>query len=153
MFVVHNIGFYCIIYLPTVQDSYVFVTVFTFVTVMKIFCREYEELQGERAGRRRGRHPPLPKFVDWLHDRVQSMIDNGERAETDLALMSSLSSREAKEYNAMWAYGNHYRCLPEDKSITHEMFDFGVFVMSPQGCRASNRTQILWTPTSPTLAY
>ena len=51
--------------------------------------------------------------------------------------MSELPSRNAEEYPAMWAYGNHYRCLPEDETITYETFDSAVFVISPQGCRAS----------------
>ncbi|KAG0596932.1 hypothetical protein M758_UG296900 [Ceratodon purpureus] len=37
----------------------------------------------------------------------------------------------------MWAYGNHYRCLLDDESVSYETFDSGVFVMFPQGCRAS----------------
>ena len=99
--------------------------------------REYEDLQQERAARRRPRPPPLPEFFSWVHDQVKARIDRGDTVDVDLALMCDLPSRNAEEYPAMWAYGNHYRCLPEEESTTHETFDSGVFVMSPQGCRAS----------------
>ena len=98
---------------------------------------EYEELLQERMRRRRARVPPLPRFSDWLKDRVQEMIDSGREVDLDLALMSTPSSEQAMEYSSMWAYGNHYRCLPDDESITNETFDSGIFVMSPLGCRAS----------------
>ena len=51
--------------------------------------------------------------------------------------MSTLPSECAEEYNSIWAYGNHYRCLLDNESITNEMFDSGIFVISPQRCRAS----------------
>lgn len=57
--------------------------------------------------------------------------------DVDLALLSTPPSRDATESNSMWAYGNHYRYLPDDEFVTYESFDYGVFVMSPQGFRAS----------------
>ena len=65
------------------------------------------------------------------------MIDAGENVDVDLAQMSTLPFEVALEFPSMWANGNHFRCLPDDESVNTETFDFGVFVMSPQGCRAS----------------
>ena len=73
----------------------------------------------------------------WLRQKVQSMINAGEDVDNDLALLSTLPATKAGEYSSMWAYGNHYRCLTDDETVSNETFDSGVFVMSPQGCRAS----------------
>ena len=102
-------------------------------------CREYEDLQRSRVSRQRSREPPLPLFEVWFRSRVQEMIDSGEEMDLDLALMSNLPDTMAEEYASMWAYGSHYRCLPDDESVTNETFDSGVFVMSPQGCRSSTQ--------------
>jgi hypothetical protein len=108
------------------------------------FASEYEAIQREQAGRRRSRNIPVSEFVDWLRDRVQSSITAGEEVDLNLTLMSNLPARDAEEYSSMWAYRNHYCCLPDDESITNETFDSGVFVMSSQGCQASpNDTNIV----------
>ena len=105
----------------------------------KKLSREYEDMQSERSGRRRAREPQLPDFVYWLRDKVQAILDSRAPIDADLAMLSDLPSIEADEYPSIWAYGNHYRCLPKEDSIPHETFDSSVFVMSPQGCRASTQ--------------
>ena len=107
------------------------------MTDFVFFLSEYEDRQREFNRRRRRRGAHFPEFWIWLDERVQDMINAGERVDLDLALISTLPAIEAEEYSNMWAYGSHYRCLPADEATTHETFDSGVFVMSPQGCRAS----------------
>ena len=67
------------------------------------------------------------------------MIDFGKEVNLDLALMLTLPAVAAEEYNSMWAYRNHYRCLPDEESLSNETFDCRVFVMSPQGCQSSSQ--------------
>ena len=82
--------------------------------------------------------PQLPNFAEYVKLKVDDLLASGAEVDPDLASMSDPPSVEADEFQSMWAYGWHFRCLPErDEVNTHETYDSGVFVLSPQECRAS----------------
>ena len=94
--------------------------------------REYQELADELEAERelfrrdaasRGlprraqyAYPPhlvddMPDFVEWLSQYTYRLVNtNGSNnVDIDLQRLFVLPSRQAETYQAMWAYGNHYR--------------------------------------------
>ena len=59
----------------------------------------------------------LPSFSDWLREQVQAMIDYEEDVDMEQVQMPTLPSQVAEEYPSMWAYWNHFCCLPDNKSV------------------------------------
>ena len=52
-------------------------------------------------------------------------------------------SSHALAYDAMWAYGSHFRCCPEEEGPTHVAFDCGIAALTPESVSTSIDVGIL----------
>ena len=112
-------------------------------------CREYqaltEQLELERESYRRNaaarglsrreqyRYPDallhgLPDFVEWLPQYTTALVNAHGSSNVDIELLrlSALPSRDAKTYQQMWAYGNHYRVVDEGDNLGFVTQDYGI---------------------------
>lgn len=117
---------------------------------MWLWCRAYKALKLEReeararhrAQERRGRtgvvrfhYPeelsvPFPAFASWLYEHVRTQRNEHQFPITrELLWISCPPSEHALTYNAMWAYGSHFRC-DDEAGATHVTFDSGVASLS-----------------------
>lgn len=116
---------------------------------MLVYCREYqalaEQLEVERetfrrdaAGRGLSRREQLqypaallhglPDFVEWLPQYTTALVrDRGSNnVDIELIRLSAPPSREVETYQAMWAYGNHFRVLNEGDEHGFVTQDYGI---------------------------
>lgn len=53
-------------------------------------------------------------------------ISMGEEVNGELMALSQEPSKRARTFTAMWAYGNHYRAIPQGGMATHVTNDTGI---------------------------
>ena len=116
----------------------------------KCICgREYqaltEELETEResfrrdaAARglsRRAQHEypdhllnDMPDFIEWLAQYTNQLVNalGSSNVNIELLRLSALPSRQAENYQQMWAYGNHYRVANEGVEHGYITQDYGI---------------------------
>ena len=70
----------------------------------------------------------LPDFVEWLPQYTTQLVNaHGSRnVDIELQRLSALPSRQAKTYQQMWAYGNHYRVETEGVAGGFVTQDYGI---------------------------
>ena len=71
----------------------------------------------------------LPRFADWLYEHVRQLRESNFPVPRDIVTFSCPPSEIAYTYNAMWAYGCHYRCDLE-RGPSHITYDSGIASMS-----------------------
>jgi hypothetical protein len=72
---------------------------------------------------------PFPAFAEWLYDHVQTLKEQNFPIPVELIKLSCPPSDQAYFFNAMWAYGCHYRCDSED-GAAHVIDDSGIACIS-----------------------
>lgn len=70
----------------------------------------------------------LPDFVEWLTQYTNQLVTTHgtHNVDIDLLRLSALPSKEAETYQAMWAYGNHYRVATDEDSSGFVTQDYGI---------------------------
>ena len=71
----------------------------------------------------------LSRFSDWLYKHVQQLRESNFPVPCDIVRFSCPPSKIAYTYNAMWAYGCHYRCNPK-RGPFHITYDSIIASMS-----------------------
>lgn len=102
-------------------------------------CSEYLNLKHTHESLAENRSVPFMKFSVWLQLEVEERRREGQNVPIDAILLSELPSRNAREYPAMFAYSNHYRCEILLHGNRHLSYDSGVASIASTTCRSSAR--------------
>lgn len=66
--------------------------------------------------------------MEWLPQHTTGLVNAHGSSNVDIELLriSALPSREAETYQAMWAYGNHFRVANEGEESAFVTQDYGI---------------------------
>ena len=78
-------------------------------------------------------------FTNYLDRRVDELNATDLGVSWDLRYLSQRPSPRVREYNAIWAYGNHFRAVNPITGNPYESYDSGVASIQAQTCQSSSR--------------
>jgi hypothetical protein len=112
-----------------------------FISEYKVLCQGREDARAAHRTRQRGgrigtiwyNYPEdlqvFPGFTSWLYEHVRVLKAEGFLVPTEVVRLSCLPSERAYFFNAMWAYGCHYRC-DDERGPSHITYDSGIACIS-----------------------